>query len=56
MHQYIDYWIEEENLINEKMNKRIIYMVSDYCPNDNLIKFIKKIWNQIRKKIRLIPI
>ena len=43
VHQYIDYWIEEENLINEKMNKRIIYMVSDYCPNDNLIKFIKKI-------------
>ena len=42
VHRYIDYWIEE-NIINEKMNKRIIYMVSDYCPNDNLIKFIQKI-------------
>jgi len=42
VHRYIDYWIEE-NIINEKINKRIIYMVSDYCPNDNLIKFIQKI-------------
>ena len=42
VHQYIDYWIEE-NFINEKMNKRIFYMVSDYCPNDNLLKFIQNI-------------
>ena len=42
VHQYKDYWIEE-NLINEKINRRIIYMVSDYCPNDNLTKFIQKI-------------
>ena len=43
IHQYIDYWIEEENLVGEKINKKIIYMVSDYCPNDNLMKFIQKI-------------
>ena len=42
IHQYIDYWIEE-NINNSKINKRIIYMVSEYCPNDNLIKFIQKI-------------
>ena len=42
VHQYKDYWIEE-NVVNEKINKRNIYMVSDYCSNDNLIKFIKKI-------------
>ena len=43
IHQYIDYWIEENNIMNEKTNKRNIYMVSNYCPNDNLIKFIQKI-------------
>ena len=43
IHQYIDYWIEENNSFNEKFNKKIIYMVSNYCANDNLIKFIQKI-------------
>ena len=42
VHRYSDYWIEE-NIVNEKINKRLIYMVSDYCANDNLIKFIQKI-------------
>jgi len=40
--QYIHYWIEE-NINNPKLKKRIIYMVSEYCPNYNLINFIKKI-------------
>ena len=42
VHQYNDYWIEE-NILNEKINKRMIYMVSDYCPNDNLKNFIQNI-------------
>ena len=50
IHQYIDYWIEE-SINNEKINKRIFYMVSEYCPNDNLMNFINKIKScQIKEK------
>ena len=48
IHKYNDCWIEEGIHNNEKnskntVNKKIIYMVSNYCPNGNLVEFIQKI-------------
>ena len=48
IHKYNDCWIEETIQNNEKnqknfIKKKIIYMVSNYCSNGNLIEFINKI-------------
>lgn len=52
IHKYFDCWIEE-SICNEEndlkkynTNKRIIYMVSNYCCNGNLVEFIQKIKDQ----------
>lgn len=50
IHKYFDCWIEETMFNNDKVtkskntnNKKIIYMVSNFCSNGNLVEFIKKI-------------
>ena len=47
IHKYNDCWIEEGVLNDENLKnyvkKKIIYMVSNYCPNGNLVEFIQKI-------------
>ena len=47
IHKYNDCWIEEGLYNDEKnktfINKKIFYIVSNYCPNGNLIEFIQKI-------------
>ena len=52
IHKYNDCWIEEnvshehdENNLKNSLNKKIIYMVSNYCPNGNLVEFLQKIKN-----------
>ena len=53
IHKYNDCWIEDNkenntsngNNLKTSSNKKIIYMVSNYCPNGNLIEFIQKIKN-----------
>ena len=52
IHKYFDCWIEEgicneeDNLKKYYTNKKIIYMVSNYCCNGNLVEFIQKIKGQ----------
>ena len=52
IHKYFDCWIEEsicneeDNLKKYYTNKKIIYMVSNYCCNGNLVEFIQKIKSQ----------
>ena len=52
LHKYFDCWIEESICNEEKSlkkyytNKKIIYMVSNYCCNGNLVEFIQKIKSQ----------
>ena len=52
IHKYNDCWIEEnvshennENNLKNSLNKKIIYMVSNYCPNGNLVEFLQKLKN-----------
>ena len=48
IHKYNDFWIEETIQNDDKnqknfVKKKIIYMVSNYCSNGNLVEFINKI-------------
>ena len=47
IHKYNDCWLEEGLCNDEKnktfVNKKIIYMVSNYCSNGNLVEFLQKI-------------
>ena len=49
IHKYNDCWIEEAKQKEKNIvNKKIIYMVSNYCPNGNLVEFINKIKDCIK--------
>ena len=60
IHKYNDCWVEEGLCNDEKnktfINKKIIYTVSNYCPNGNLVEFIQKIkeCNKDNKNIDII--